>query len=70
MFVVEFENSRRETRVIGTSCTETEAFKLIDDFLYEHNFKSYYKRTWKRDDKTTIVDVGSYTEFFHIKEET
>ena len=44
------------------------AFKVINDFLDDHNYQSYYQRTWKRDDKTTVVDVGSHTEFFYIQE--
>ena len=44
------------------------AFKVINDFLDNHNYKSYYQRTWKKDDKTTVVDVGSHTEFFYIQE--
>ena len=45
-----------------------ETFKIINDFLNEHNYKSYYKRAWKICDKTTVVDVGSWTERFYIKE--
>lgn len=42
-----------------------EAFLLIHAFCAEHNFKIYYSRIWNRDD-TTIFDVGSHTEFFHL----
>lgn len=45
-----------------------ETFKIINDFLDDHNYKSYYQRTWNKDDKTTVVDVGSWTEFFYIQE--
>ena len=45
-----------------------ETFKIINDFLNEHNYKSYYKKAWKICDKTTVVDVGSWTERFCIKE--
>lgn len=63
-----FQNSDNKTRVIGSANTQSEAFKVIDDFLAEHNYISYYKRTRKTDEKTTYVDVGSYTEKFIIKE--
>ena len=63
-----FQNSNNKTRVIGSANTQSEAFKVIDGFLVEHNYKSYYKRTWKPDEKTTYVDVGSHTEKFIIKE--
>ena len=63
-----FENSKSQKRIIGTAETNDEAFKVINDFLTDHNYKSYYTRTWKKDDKTTIIDVGSHTEFFYIQE--
>lgn len=68
MIRVLFENSNGKTRIIGEVITQKEAFKVVDSFLDEHNYKSYYKRTWKTDDKTTAVDVGSYTERFYFKE--
>ena len=55
-------------RIIGTSETNDEAFKVINDFLDDHNYKSYYQRAWNKNDKTTVVDVGSHTEFFYIQE--
>ena len=67
-FDVIFENSKGKKRTIGTAGTESGAFNLINTFLAEHNYKSYYKRTWKIDDKTTAVDVGSWSERFYIQE--
>lgn len=63
-----FENSSGQSRTIGTVENEESAFKVINDFLNDHNYKSYYQRTWKKDDKTTVVDVGSWTERFYIQE--
>lgn len=68
MYNVIFENSENKKRIIGIAKTEKTAFKIMDDFLKEHNYKSYYKRTWKTDDKTTCLDVGSWSERFYIKE--
>ena len=68
MYNVVFKNSEGKKRIIGTAGTESGAFKLINNFLTEHNYKSYYKRTYKTDDKTTAVDVGSWTERFYIQE--
>ena len=68
MLNVMFENSRKQKRIIGTADTQETAFKVIDDFLADHNYKSYYKRTWNIDDKTTCVDVGSWSERFIIQE--
>lgn len=67
MLNVMFENSRKQKRIIGTADTQETAFKVIDDFLADHNYKSYYKRTWKKDDKATCVDVGSWSERFIIQ---
>ena len=68
MLNVMFENSKGQKRIIGTAGTESGAFKLINNFLADHSYKSYYKRTWKIDDKTTAVDVGSWSERFYIQE--
>ena len=68
MLNVLFENSKGQSRTIGTVENEKSAFKVINDFLDDHNYKSYYQRTWKKDDNTTVVDVGSHTEFFYIQE--
>ena len=68
MLNVMFENSKGQSRTIGTVENEESAFKVINDFLDDHNYKSYYQRTWKKDDKTTVVDVGSHTECFYIQE--
>ena len=38
-----FENSKGQKRIIGTAETNDEAFKVINDFLTDHNYKSYYE---------------------------
>ena len=68
MLNVIFKNCKGQLRIITTVENEESAFKVINDFLTDHNYKSYYQRTWEKDDKTTVVDVGSYTEFFYIQE--
>ena len=68
MLNVMFENSKSQLRIIGVVENEDSAFKAINDFLDDHSYKSYYQRTWKKDDKTTVIDVGSHTEFFYIQE--
>ena len=68
MLNVMFENSKGQSRTIGTVENEESAFKVINDFLTDKNYKSYYARTWKKDGKTTVIDVGSHTEFFYIQE--
>ena len=58
-----FINSRGEYRLLHENVTKKEMFKLIHLFLEEHNFKSYYTRSWNTDEGT-MLDVGSHTEFF------
>lgn len=67
MYRIIFENSRHEEREIGTSVDMEGAYKIIDKFLDEHNFKSYYKRVWEESGRTK-VDVGSWSEFLYIIE--
>lgn len=68
MFKVIFENSRHEEREISTAVDMEGAYKIIDKFLDEHNFKSYYKNVYEIEKGKTRVDVGSWSEFFYIQE--
>ena len=65
MYKVIFENSRHEEREIGTAVSMDDAYSVIDKFLDEHNFKSYYKRVLEENGRNK-VDVGSWSEFFYI----
>ena len=67
MLNVIFKKCKGQSRIIGTVKNEESAFKVINDFLDDHNYKSYYKRTWNTDDKATCVDVGSWSERFIIQ---
>lgn len=71
MYRVDFENGFGKARTIGEGSTRQDAFKVINKFLSDHNYKAFYFRTWFADDscKKEIVDVGSHSEFFHIVEE-
>lgn len=58
-----FIRSNGEYKLLRENVTESQARMIIHQFLDEHNFKSYYTRTWNNG-KGTIYDVGSHTEFF------
>lgn len=58
-----FQRSNGEHRLLATDVTEDEAFKEMQKFMDEHNFKSYYTRTWE-EDGVKWYDVGSWSEFF------
>ena len=66
MYKVFFENSRHEEREIGTAVSMDNAYSVIDKFLDDHNFKSYYKRIWEENGRIK-VDVGSWSEFMYIE---
>lgn len=68
MINVFFENVNGKKRSIGTVLDRKEAYDLIDNFLKERNFKSYYKRWWQIDERTSAVDVGSWYERFYLEE--
>jgi hypothetical protein len=68
MFKVEFENMNGVRREIGRAAQRDEAFKIINNFLNDHNYKSYYFRSWKTKDNEEKIDYGSYVQFFYIVE--
>lgn len=68
MYKVIFENSRKQEREIGTAVDMNGTYKIIDEFLEEHNFKSYYKNVCEIEKGKTRVDVGSWSEVFYIIE--
>lgn len=64
-FTVWFENSRGIRRPIGEANSSTEVNKVIQLFLNQHNFKSYYTRIWRAENEWWY-DVGSHSEFFIV----
>lgn len=58
-----FERSNGEQVLLLKSCSEEEAFKKMQEFCNEHNFKIYYVRSWSSGNEKHF-DVGSHTEFF------
>ena len=67
MFDVYFLDCHKERRLLAENVDEENAYKVINKFMDDHNFKCYYIRTWKHDDET-MLDVGSHTEFFIFKD--
>lgn len=58
-----FQNSYGGERVIAEVQNEQEAMKEIEKFLDDHNYKSYYTRSWIENGQKWY-DVGSWSEFF------
>lgn len=59
-----FQNSNGDKRKIGNPNSIDEVSDIISDFLKNHNYKSYYTRTWKNENGEICYDVGSHSEFF------
>jgi hypothetical protein len=60
---VYFRRSNGEFILIANSVSEHDAHLVIQHFLDDHNYKSYYTRSWEVD-RVKWYDVGSWTEFF------
>ena len=58
-----FERSNGERLLLAENVTQKAAFTVMQQFLDDHNYHSYYTRTWQRDNELWM-DVGSHTEFF------
>lgn len=65
-----FGHSKNDCRCIAHPQNEKEIYQLINKFLEERNYKSYYIRSWSDSKGVTTLDVGSHTQFFFYKEET
>lgn len=66
-----FKNSRDDYRFIDEVETVSSGVSMALEDLktnYPH-FKSYYQRVWTDDDGVTWIDVGSWTEYYVVKEE-
>jgi hypothetical protein len=58
-----FQRSNGEHRLLATDIIEDEVYKEMQKFMDEHNFHSYYARSWEKNG-VKIYDVGSWTEFY------
>ena len=68
--ILYFENRNGIRREIARPQTAPEAHELISQFLKEHNYETYYTRTYLCSNGTEILfDVGSYSEFFYLYKE-
>lgn len=61
-----FENSQGKERLIAECETVKAVSCEIKRFLEGHNYRSYYSRSWSREDGI-MIDVGSHSEFFIIR---
>lgn len=68
MYPVFFQNIVGDRRVVGKADDINEVFAIIQKFLDDHNYKSYYSRVTFGASELTI-DVGSHTEFFFVSKE-
>ena len=60
-----FQNSRGQERVIMTVNNFNDVFTGINNFLDEHNYKSYYIRSWE-EDGLTMLDINKWKRSHRI----
>lgn len=62
-----FKNSQGKERLIAECETTKDVSREIHKFLDDHNYKSYYSRS-RGDEEKVMIDVGSYSEFFVLRD--
>jgi len=74
MYNVYFEGTKGPVQLLGSVRTKEFGLAIIDEFLREKKYHSYYKRLWndkmydgRKWTDATKIDVGSHCEFFYIK---
>lgn len=65
-----FERSTGEFVLVEKDIVDNPIPK-IKEYVKKLNpkYEFYYIRTWNNGDKDIVYDVGSHTEFFHLKKE-
>ena len=61
-------NIYHNTTKIGEAVDQESAMNVMNAYLDQIKFKSYYMRMWDDGEKIT-VDYGSHYNFFYIKED-
>lgn len=61
-----FVNSGGIRREIADVKDKREAFEIINEFLAERNYKSYYTNIYTVNN-VTVFDVGSWSEQFELE---
>ena len=64
-YPIYFENSRGIRREIGKAETIYDVYKIVNKFLEDHKYVSYYKRLNNLGSEYQL-DVGSHSEFFYF----
>lgn len=67
MFEVYFRRSNGEDKFLANCADFNTVNEVIQHFLKQHNYKSYYSRMWISAPGHLKIDVGSHTEFFIVK---
>lgn len=65
-----FRRSNGEHLELADVNSIDEAQKHMQAFMDQHNYKSYYMRSWyDPEESCTWFDVGSWSEFFKLYDE-
>ena len=65
-----FENSRGKQVYVGAPTTKEQVGQMIDEFVHQKNpsYKIHYMRMWRTKEGHIKFDVGSWSEFFILKD--
>ena len=68
MIEVIFEDSYGNERSLAVARSDEEAGEIISAFLEAKSYRSHYWNCWKKSKTDTVIDVGSHSEFFILRE--
>lgn len=54
-------------RHLGHVDSFKECFEMVQKFISDHSYKSYYTRCHLADN-VLVIDVGSWSQFFHLEQ--
>lgn len=68
MFQVFFEDENYELHNVSLASSMEEVWKSVSSFLEEMGVKAFYYRSWKNEKNELVIDYGSHSRFFIVKE--
>ncbi len=68
MYQVMFEDNWYKRHDVALCDNMDAAWKAISDFLADMGVKPNYYRSWANDNEELVIDYGSHSNFFIVKE--
>lgn len=63
-----YHGTESDKELLGEFKTKEDAMSIVVESIYNSKFRSYYQRFWYEPDGTMIIDYGSHTKFYFVKE--